>query len=678
MNTPYTKREDVTEKIWDLEISDPYRWLEDSNNQETKRWIDLQNKYTDSYLRDSYFEKLSKKLTKNFDSVIFSTPHFTNGYYFYTERQKKENQPVLYVRQGLDGTPIKLIDPNNLNSDNNVSLDYWTVSKSGKYLAYGLSTNGTEMATLFIKDVGKNENLKEEIDNCRYSSISWLSDDSGFFYTRGLVNGTVPKNEEGLHQKIYFHKLGDDIKNDELIFGQNRPKEDMIGMTISLDDQYLAIKVGQNWVENDIYLYNIKTKETKPLIIGISASFYPLFLKNKIIFYTNHRADNYRIISISLSELDNPGPIEKWLDLVREKEYPLTSCRFSSNKILLEYLKNVCSEVIICDHDGREIDKIPLPTYSSVNSISTNRYEEEFFYSVTSFTFPSVIYRYDPIEDNYKKFREIENSINPDDYNIEQKWSKSKDGSMIPFFVIYKKDLKKDGKTPTILYGYGGFKNSVEPDFLKIWIPWLEKGGIYASANIRGGGEFGKKWHEDGIRDKKQNSFDDFISVAEYLVHEGYTNESNIGILGGSNGGLLVSAVAVQKPDLFKAVCSKVPLTDMVRFHNFGIAIRWVNEYGDPRNHEELKDILKWSPYHNIKKELTYPSFFFTTAENDKRVDPLHARKMAAYLQSINTKTLIFTDIKSGHGSGKPVQKMIETQALILSFFFKELNLKIS
>ncbi len=472
-----------------------------------------------------------------------------------------------------------------------------------------------------------------------------------------------------------MHKLGDDSDNDELIFGEGRPKDDMISLRISPDGRFLAIQVSQNWVENEVFIYDTQNKQLKPLITGIKANFYISFIKDKVLLDTNYRANNYKILYSSYDDMYKP--VTDWLEFIPERKYLLKSFSITSTKILVEYLVDVCSEVCVFDYSGKELSKIPLPKYADLSGISSNRDEEEFFYGVESFTFPKIVYRYDPVKDSYNEYRKINNPIDPQDFEIKQEWYVSKDGTKVPMFIFHKKGLEMNSGNPTILYGYGGFESSQTPSFMRNWIPWIKRGGIFAIANIRGGGEFGKNWHRSGIKDNKQNSYDDFIYAGEHLINNKYTSKQKLGILGGSNGGLLVSAVAVQRPDLFKAVCSRVPLTDMVRFHKFGMAMRWVNEYGNPEIKSELENILKWSPYHNIRQGIEYPNFLFTTAEKDTRVEPFHARKMAASLQAVNIKNdiFLFTEMDAGHGSGKPISKIVEMQAYVLAFFDRYLNL---
>ncbi|MEX1014066.1 MAG: prolyl oligopeptidase family serine peptidase [Candidatus Paceibacterota bacterium] len=671
------KKEDIIEDINGVEVKDPYRWLEDSENPEVKEWIKEQNKKVKNNLEGKYFNKFSEELTENFKVTNFSNPVPVNGRYFYMERKPDEDQGVLYIKNGLNGKPIELFNPNGHKKGNTVTIDYWQQSVTGKFIVYGVSEDGDEMATLFIKNVETNKELEYNIPNCRYSIVRWLSDDSGFFYIRNPRSGEVPKDEEHLYSKVYLHKLGDNPDNDELIFGKDRPKDDMLNIKLSLDDRYLAVSVSQTWTENDLFIYDNKNKELKTIVSGVDSNFHISFIEDKVLIYTSYKADNYRIIHSSYEDMYKP--IDEWKDFIPEKDNLLRSFRTTKDKILIEYLVNACSEVEIFDYQGEKMGNIPLPKYSSLAGISARKTEKEFFYGVTSFLFPKITYRFNPKSSEYLEYRKTENPINPDDYEVKQEWCESKDGTKIPFFIFHKNDIELNSLNPTILYGYGGFGHDETPGFMRNWVPWIKKGGVFVLSNIRGGGEFGDEWHKAGIKEKKQNSFDDFIAVSEDIISRKYTSKNNLGILGGSNGGLLVSAVAVQRPDLFKAVCSKVPLTDMVRFHKFGIAIRWVHEYGNPDKKDDLKNILKWSPYHNVKEGVSYPSFLFTTADKDTRVHPFHARKMAAILQDLskNSNVLLFTDINAGHGPGRPINKIVESQTLKLSFFAKEIGLKL-
>ncbi|MCX6786622.1 MAG: prolyl oligopeptidase family serine peptidase [Candidatus Kaiserbacteria bacterium] len=677
MKMPRTKKEDIVDEIHGILVSDPYRWLESGDDEDVKKWVAEQNHYTDSFLKNKYQKKFSDELVKDFNAVEFSNLLPVKGRYFFTERRLGEDQKVLYVKDGLNGIPTKLVDPNELHKDHSISLDYWKPGWTGNYVAYGLSEGGDEMSTLYIIDVDKKENLQEKIVNCSYPSIQWLPDDSGFFYTRNPRSGTVPKGEDRLHVKVYFHELGSNLDDDPLIFGAGRPKDDKINLTSSIDGRYVAIHVSSGWTENEIYIYDREQVKVMPMIVGISAKFKLIFLSDKALLFTNYKANNYKVLSTGLENLFKP--VDEWKEFFPEKENLLASVVASEDRVLLEYQVNACSGIIMLDYSGREIEKVPLPDYSHVTAITASRTEKEFFYSIVSFTSPRITYRFNPENQKFETYRTADNPIDPEQYITKQEWYASKDGTKIPMFIVHKKNVLLNGTNPTILYGYGGFGSSETSDFNRGLVPWLERGGIYAVANIRGGGEFGKEWHKGGIKENKQNSFDDFIAATEYLINQKYTDINHLGILGASNGGLLVSAVAVQRPDLFKAVCARVPLTDMVRFQKFGMAVRWVHEYGNPDIKEGLERILKWSPYHNVKEGVEYPNMLFITADKDTRVDPMHSRKITALLQSVNkeNKILLFTETEAGHGAGKPVSKIIESQSFVLTFFARELDLNV-
>jgi prolyl oligopeptidase len=675
MNPPITKKENILEDINGISVSDPYRWLENGEGADVKEWITQQNAYTASLLRTPRQQAFAEELTKDFSVTTFSTPLPVQGHYFYTERKPGEDQPSLYVRTGIEGEPVKLIDPNGKREGNVVSLDYWFPDNTGRFVAYGLSEAGDEMATLRVIDVEKKETLSDEIVRCRYSSVKWLPDSSGFFYTRNPRPGIAPKGEEHLHVKVFCHMLGTDPESDDLVFGDERPKDDMVNLSLSADGRLLAIHVSRTWTENEVYLYDTAQKSLKPLITNIPSHFALRILDDKAILLTNYKANNNRILWAALAEMEKP--VDQWKEFVAEREYSLSNMVIAKEKILLEYLVNASTEIKVIDYKGSDLGSIPFPPYSSLSGVGAMKTESEFFYGVESFTFPQIIYRYDPAENKYEVYRKTDNPLNPDQCEVRQEWFVSKDGTKIPIFIFHKKGIAL-GEEPTILYGYGGFGSSETPAFMRGWVPWILHGGIFAIANIRGGGEFGEHWHIDGIKDKKQNSFDDFIAAAEYLIAQKYTDTKHLGILGASNGGLLVSAVTVERPELFTAVCARVPLTDMVRFPKFGMAVRWVHEYGDPQSTVDLKNILKWSPYHNVHEGIEYPSMLFTTGEKDTRVDPLHSRKMVALLQAVNknNEVCIYTELEAGHGAGKPVSKTIDLQSLIIGFFAEKLDLQ--
>lgn len=671
-----TKREEINELILNTSIADPYRWLENGESPEVKTWINLQNEYVEKELRGDLFGTFKNELLLSSPKIDFLVPVPGQGRLFYREKKQDEQQYVLYAKDGIDAEPTCVINPNKLSSDGTVVLSSWTESVASAFVAYELSANGSEMGTVYVKNINTGEVLAERLERCRYSSIAWLPDETGFYYTRHPYQGEVPSNEEHLHLKVYFHALGTGQKSDILIFGQGRPLDDMISLKISPNGEHLVISVSHGWAENEIYIYHTAKKTVSLFLGGLKAKFSLSFSHEKVFILTNYKADRKRVLSASLEQWDST-PIEKWIELIPENEYVLESISVSKSKVLAHYLVNVCSEVRMFDHNGVMKDKLPLPSFSAVHSIHTQYYTEEYFYGVRSFIIPFVIYRYSPDTKRIVEYRSMENPLHSEDYIVTQEWCASKDGTKIPLFVIRKKDIEKNSKNPLILSGYGAHGISNRPSFWKNFSPWLVRGGVLVIANIRGGGEFGKKWQEEGSGLTKQNSFDDFIAVAEYLVAQKYTDPQHLGISGGSMGGTLVTAVSVQRPDLFRAVCAEVGILDIVRFHLFGLAVRWTGELGDPRDEKGLKAILSWSPYHNMKEGKEYPSYFFTTGENDTRVNPLHSRKMTALAQWVNkiNKVFLRTEVDAGHGAGKSTEKIVESSAYKLSFFAKELGL---
>lgn len=671
-----TKRDEVGEVILNIPVSDPYRWLEDGEDPEVKTWVDSQNTYVEEELRGDFFNTFQKELTSSFLGTDFLVPVPGQGRFFYREKKQDEQQYVLYTKENSEREPVCIVNPNELSSDGAMILSSWTESVSSSYVAYELSEKGSEMGTIYIKNVNTGEVLAEHLERCRYSSIAWLPNDSGFYYTRHPYPGEVPQNEEHLHQKVYFHMLGTKQENDILVFGQGRPLDDMISLKLSPDGQQLVISVACGWIENEIYIYHTVNKTTSLFLGKMKAKFSLSFSREKVFLLTNYNADKKRVLSAPI-ELWNSTPVEEWAEFIPENEYVLDSISISKSKILAHYLVNVCSEVRVYGYDGVIESVLPLPSFSAIHSIHARYYNEDFFYGIRSFLIPFVIYKYNPDTKRIDEYKSSENPIRPEDYVVLQEWCVSKDGTNIPFFIVQKKDAKKNSKNPLILCGYGAHGTSLRPSFWKNFSPWLAHGGIFVVANIRGGGEFGKKWQEEGSGLTKQNSFDDFIAVAEHLVAQKYTNPQHLGISGGSMGGTLVTAVSVQRPDLFKAVCAEVGILDIVRFHLFGLAVRWTGELGDPRDETGLKAILSWSPYHNMKEGKEYPAYFFTTGENDTRVNPLHSRKMTALAQWVNkiNKVFLRTEVDAGHGAGKSTEKIVESSAYKLSFFAKELGL---
>jgi len=677
MKYPNTPTEELVENIFGHKVTDNYRWLEDGSKVRVKAWINAQNKLTDQILPKKLQTEIGKEVKQSYQFPAISMPYSYQGTYFWWERQPGQEQGVLYFRKGLSGKKRILIDPNKLSKapDHIVSLDYWVPSKSGKLLAYGTSENGNELSVLKVLEVETGKTLETVAKNASWSSIAWLPDESGFYYTNHPEVGTVPKGEERYHQKVLFHTLDTDPTADPEIFGKGRPKEDTMSLRLSVDGKLLIISVSQNWERNDLYFYNADSKKVTELIVGYDAQSWIAFGNRLALLCTNYQAPNNRMLRADPGKM--PCKLELWQEFIPERKHKLEWFSITKEQILAAYLIDASQKALTFDLNGKETGQLPIPEHASLLGISARKEEAEYFYEYASFVTPGVTYRYNPTTRKLVKFNQMESMLNESDYLVKQEWFKSKDGTKVPMFIVHRKDLKLNGKNPTILYGYGGFETSITPGFLRSFGPWLKRGGVYASANIRGGGEFGKAWHIDAVRKNKQKSYDDFIAAAEHLTTNKYTSNQHLGILGGSNGGLLVCVAAVQRPDLFKAVVSEVPLTDMVRFPKFLIAGRWVSEYGDPSKPEDLKYILKFSPYHNAKAGTEYPSFLFLTADNDTRVDPMHSRKMTALFQSINTKNavLLYTDNSSGHRGSLTMSRYYRDEGKILAFFMEQLGI---
>lgn len=682
--SPKTKTVNIVEKIHGIEVVDPYRWLEE-DSQEVQEWAEEQNDYSRLFLDKIPARKIIKKrLNKLFRINSIEAPVSKGNRYFFEERKAEDDLGILYVQDGIDGSPRVLIDPNKLSEDKTTVLHSWYPSSDGKLLAYCLSEVGNDQAAVYVLDVSTGKNLSDfipaEIYPSLYSSIEWAPDNSGFWYThRGF---DAPKGEEKFHQKLYFHKLGRDFKDDPVIFGQDIEKEDIPGIEVSKDGRYLLVTVFVASAEKDrteIYFqdrHNSK-KEFLPIVKGIGDTLFSgTFHRDKIYILTNHQAPFWKIVAVDVENATKG--IDKWKTVVPEGKYPINNLVIVDDDLFVETLENVHSELKIYQLDGKFISRIELPTVGSINAVSGNKEGKEFFFEFSSFCFPYTIYRFDLKTRKSTIFKKMDAGIDADLFKVDQVWYASKDGTKIPMFLVYKKSLRLNGKNPAMLYGYGGFNVNESPSFQKNIIPFLENNGIYALASIRGGGEFGEKWHKAGMLEKKQNVFDDFISAAEYLIEKRYTNPGRLAIFGWSNGGLLVGAVLTQRPDLFKVAVIGAPVIDMLRYHKFHGGRHWISEYGSVEDSGQLKYLLSYSPYHNVKDGMNYPAVLILTADKDDRVHPMHAFKMAARLQAANTSEnpiLIRVEMKAGHGGANPVYKIIEQYADLWSFVFWQLGI---
>lgn len=677
---PKTKIKNVSEIIHGIKVNDPYRWLENSNSFEVKKWSKKQNKLArkilDKILDRKYLKKRFQKLL-SYDSI--SVPLVRQGKYFFIKHHGLQNQPVLFVKKN-GGKENIIIDPNKLSKNGKISLDWWYPSKDGSLVAYGLSKNGDENSVLYIKNVESGKDLLDKIPYTSSCDIAWLPDLTGFYYTRMPIPGTVPAGEEYYYQKVYFHKIGTSYKNDLIIFGEKREKEDGFSVELSKDGCFLLVTAYKGWVQTDIYLFDRRENKWITVVEDIKAIFKATIYRDSIFILTNYKSPNYKICAISLK---NAGKgIKFWKTVIKEERYPIEEFRPVSDYLFVLTMKNVISTFDVFTLNGKFIRNIKTPhnisLLSSIYSLNSEEDGGELFFGSQSFFNPSIVYRMEIPKFKISIWGKTDFPIEMADYKVRQVWYKSKDNIFIPMFVLYKKRINRNRKNPVLLTGYGGFSVSLTPYFAPEIIPFLDKGGIYAIANIRGGGEFGENWHKLGMLNKKQKSFDDFISAAEWLIKNKYTKSQKLAIQGGSNGGLLVVAALVQKPWLFRAAIANVPLFDMIRYEKSLIGQLWNKEYGSVKNKKEFLNLLKYSPYYNIRKGIAYPAIMINVGENDTRVDPFHAKKMCASFQQNTASDLpviLRVESKSGHGFGKSLSVFIEEYTDTWGFVFQELGL---
>jgi len=679
---PKAKVIPVEDTVQGHKIIDRYRYLENPNDPETKLYIENEAKYTRSILgplpgRD----RINARLSQLLEIGTVGAPQMGGQYYFHTRREGNQNQPILYVREGLEGQDRVLVDVNKMSSDGTVALDWWFASDDGKYVAYGTSPSGSEESTLHIAETATGKVLPDTIDRTRFASIAWMKDSSAFYYTRHPKKGEVPDGEEVYHVKVFFHRMGTDPAKDPLIFGEGRNPQDIPQVNLSEDDRWLLIDVGEGWTKTEMYLKDLQSEEP-PLEITTGKDFLygADFFQGKLYITTNEDAPHYRVFVADATNAKR----ENWKEIIAQSDAVLQNASVTGGKLLVQYEHNATSELKLFSLDGKKLADISLPAIGSVFSTSGRYDRNEIFFGFQSFTVPPSIYRVQLDDIKSGLWAKVDApSIDPSGYDVQQVWYASKDGTKVPMFVVSKKGTEKNGKNPTLLTGYGGFNISLTPAFNRSMYLWMEHGGVYAVANLRGGAEFGEDWHRAGMLEKKQNVFDDFIAAGEYLIAQRYTDKDHLAIQGGSNGGLLMGAMITQRPDLFRAVVCQVPLLDMLRYQNFQIAKLWIPEYGSSDDPKQFEWLYAYSPYQHVKPGQEYPAILFMTGDTDTRVDPMHAKKMAALMQadakngsSRERPILLRIDIKAGHGQGKPVAKQIEESTDMYSFLFWQLGVK--
>jgi len=669
---PETRRENVVETLHGVQIVDPYRWLEDQESPETRAWIDEQNRYSHSFIdtlpgRDA----LGRRLTELMKIDRIGVPTERAGRYFLSKRSAEQEQFVIYMRLGLDGKDQVLIDPHPMSPDHTTSVEMLGLSRDGTLMAYGIRQGGEDEVVVKLFDVDARKNLEDTLPRGIYFDVSITPDKRGFYYSR-----YVPQQGG----RVYYHRIGSDPKDDVEIFGEGYGPEVGVGAQVSENGRYLLLSVfhGSAGRKTEIYVQNLFEKgPIVPVVNDIEARFNGVMGGGTLFLQTNWNAPKGRVLAVALADPSR----RNWKEIVPESEEVIRGIRPAGGRLFVNYLEKVVSKLKVFEPDGRFVRDVTLPTLGSVWGVSGRWASDEAFYVFASYHVPTTIYRYDIAGGRQEVWAKLGVPVDEDMIDVRQVWYSSKDGTRVPMFLVHEKGIELDGENPTLLTGYGGFNVSLTPRFSSSAVLWVENGGVFALANLRGGGEFGEEWHQAGMLAKKQNVFDDFTAAAEWLIRNKYTNPSRLAIRGGSNGGLLVGAALTQRPDLFRAVVCTYPLLDMLRYQKFLLARFWVSEYGSSEDAEQFKYLYAYSPYHNVKKGELYPATLFITGDSDTRVAPLHARKMTAMLQWANGSAnpiLLLYDTKLGHSGGQPLTKQIEDVVDEMSFLFWQLGMSVA
>jgi prolyl oligopeptidase len=680
---PLTRTSETVETLHGVAVTDPYRWLEDGASPEVKAWTDDQNARTRRYLDAIEGRgRLEKEITSALEVGFVAAPQARRGErvarYFHLKREGAQNQPRLYAREGQGGEDRVLIDVASLSADGTTALDWWYPSRDGRLVAWGASESGTEDSVLHVRDVATGKDLPDRIDRTRFASIAWLPDGKRFYYSRYPAPGTVPPGEERYHARIYLHALGQDPKDDALVFGEGRGKTDIPDVLVSPNGRWLVVHVHMGWDRSEVYVKDLAKRGApwRPVVERVAALFDPQVEDDRLWIHTNDGSPRYRLFAVDYGHLDRSS----WREVIPEGKDVLRDVEILKSELVASYLHDASSRLERFTHDGRSKGAIALP---SLGSASTSRLEgsDELFVGFSSYVVPSEVHRVDLRHGaRLAPWDRVASasSARADDVEVTQAFAQSKDGTRVPMFVVAKRGTRRDGQNPTILSGYGGFNLNQTPAFSERILTAVRNGAVWVTAVLRGGGEYGEGWHEAGMLAKKQNVFDDFYACAEALFREKITSPERLAITGGSNGGLLVAVAVTQRPEMFRAALSRVPLTDMLRYHRVGIAKLWIPEYGDPERADQFAFLHAYSPYHHVVPGTRYPATMFTTAESDTRVDPMHARKMAARLEDAqgdgSRPVLLRVESKAGHGAGKPVTKYAAEVTDELSFLLHELG----
>jgi prolyl oligopeptidase len=685
---PETRQVDVVETLHGTEVADPYRWLEALDDDEVRAWIEAQNRVTRGHFESiEGRSRLEERLTALWNYERYATPWHEAGRYYYFHNDGLQNHSVLYTLESLDDEPEVLIDPNEFSEDGTVALTMVSISDDGRYLAYGKAVGGSDWQTFHIREIETGEEYDYHLEWIKYSPAAWTHDHAGFFYSRFPVPEGDPLTAPNVDHQLYYHELGKDQDEDVLIYARpDRPDWRFAGQ-VTRDGRYLIISVHEGTDRRNRVYYMDLEDPASPVfgndVVELLDDFdggYQFLDNDGPVFYflTTAEAPRGRIIAV---DTRNPER-EEWVTVVPEKERVIRGVEPAGNAFAIGYLEDAHSRIELVRRDGEAIRDIELPTLGSVGAVRGSPARTEMFFSFSSFLYPTTIFRYDLEEGGEPQiFRQPEIAgFDPENYVTRQVFYESRDGTAIPMFITHRRGIERDGSNPTLLFGYGGFSISMLPSFSVENLAWIEQGGIYASANIRGGGEYGREWHQAGVQEKKQNVFDDFIAAGEYLVAENYTSPRHLGIYGRSNGGLLVGAVLNQRPDLFGAAIPAVGVMDMLRFHKFTVGAGWTPDYGNPDEPEHFENLYAYSPYHNVRASHDYPPTLVTTADHDDRVVPGHSFKYIAMLQHRQAGAnpmLIRIETRAGHGAGMPTGMRIEEARDRLGFLAHHLGLEI-
>ncbi|MCU4176372.1 prolyl oligopeptidase family serine peptidase [Carboxylicivirga sp. N1Y90] len=678
-NYPETRKGDVVDDYFGTQVADPYRWLEDDRSEETAQWVKGQNYVTFSYLETVPFrDKIKERLTEVWNYPRRSAPWKAGGKYFFTKNDGLQNQSVYYMQESLDSEAKVFLDPNKLSDDGTVSLANFSVSKDGKYLGYGTSTGGSDWREFFVKDIETGQDLEDHLKWIKFSGITWYKD--GFFYSRY----PTPKEGDELKgqnkdSKVYYHKVGTKQEDDKLIYEDTEHPDWGFGVGVTDDKKYMIISVTESTSGNALYFKDLtkKNAEVVKVVTDFTQDYSVIDHYDGYLWVkTNDNAPKYKVVKI---DVNNPSR-ENWVDLIPEDEKNvLRSLSVLGGKAFANYQEDAHSVIKTYDLDGKFLYDVEMPSVGSVGGFYGEKEDVSTFYTFSSYTYPSVIFKYDIENNKSELYHKTEIDFDIDNYETKQVFYESKDGTKVPMFIVHKKGLELNGNNPTWLYGYGGFNVSLTPRFDIRRLVWLENGGVFAVANLRGGGEYGEEWHKAGTLMNKQNVFDDFISAGKYLVSNKYTNPKLLAAQGGSNGGLLVGAVINQAPDLFRVAYPQVGVLDMLRYQKFTIGRYWATDYGTSEDNKEMFEYLyKYSPLHAIDGKLNYPSVMVTTADHDDRVVPAHSFKYISALQEAYTGSrpmMIRIETDAGHGAGKPTSKTIEEWTDLYTFAFDQMGI---